>query len=301
MIDLNYNHLWYFWNVAETGGVSAAARELGVAPATVSASVRGLERALGSELLERQGRDLVLTDLGDRVRVRARDIFSAGRDLLEDVRSESGRPARVTVGVSEALPKLVAREFLRATLQSPTTGTLRVRETNADVLIGELAAHRLDLVITDEPVRIPPGSQLTIVPLGVSPVGFFASPTLAKSLREEFPRSIAGAPALLPGPFTALRRSLDRWFATHNLHPEIVAEFDDPALSKVFAREGSGFVALPQVVSEEVIEENGFELCGVPEGCVETFYAVTSPRRSRRPEVDAVIEEAKEILAAAKG
>ena len=207
----------------------------------------------------------------------------------------------MTVGVSEALPKLVAREFLRSTLVSPTTGTLRVREANADTLIGELAAHRLDLVITDEPVRLPAGSRLTIHVLGKSAVSFFATPALAKELRAEFPRSLASAPALLPGPWTALRRSLDRWFATHDIHPRIVAEFDDPALSKVFAREGAGFVALPQVVSAEVIEENGFELCGEPEGCVETFYAVTSPRRSRRPEVDLVIEEAKEILATAKG
>ena len=276
--------------------MTAAARELDLAPATISAAVRKLETALGADLFERQGRDLAVTAVGERVRTRAREIFAAGRELVEEVHSEIGRASRLTVGVSDALPKLVAREFLRSSIVGEGVGPLRVREGSADVLIAELLAHRLDLVLTDEPVRLFPGLKLPIVSLGSSAVDFLAHPSLAAKLRPGFPASLDGAPVLLPSPRSALRRSLDRWFVTRGLYPRVIGEFDDPALLKVFAREGHGFLALPRVVSEEAIEENGFSVIGGAEGCEESFYAVTSRRGSRRETVEGVLAAARDLL-----
>jgi LysR family transcriptional activator of nhaA len=61
---LNYHHLFYFWTAVRESGVSRAAAKLRLAQPTVSAQIKLLEEALGDKLFERQGRTLVLTDVG---------------------------------------------------------------------------------------------------------------------------------------------------------------------------------------------------------------------------------------------
>jgi len=69
---LNYHHLLYFWTVARVGSISAASKELALAPPTISNQIRKLEEDLGEELLERSGRKLIRTDMG-RIAMRYAD------------------------------------------------------------------------------------------------------------------------------------------------------------------------------------------------------------------------------------
>ena len=47
------------------------------------------------------------------------------------------------------------------------------------------------------------------------------------ALRRRFPRSLNGAPMLLPTINTALRRALEQWFEAEGLHPVVAGEFED--------------------------------------------------------------------------
>ena len=115
MSTLNYRHLYYFWVVAKEGGMSRAAQRLDVAIQTVSAQVRMLEDTLGDRLFERQGRRLVLTDVGRLVYRYADEIFGIGRELLETLRGRpsAGRALSLTVGVANAVPKLVVHRLIQ--------------------------------------------------------------------------------------------------------------------------------------------------------------------------------------------
>ncbi len=62
--DFNYKHLFYFWVVAQEGGMVKAADRLNMSVQTVSSQVRELERALGHTLLKPAGRGLSLTEAG---------------------------------------------------------------------------------------------------------------------------------------------------------------------------------------------------------------------------------------------
>ena len=73
---LNYHHLLYFWVVAKEGSLARASQELRLAHPTISGQIHRLEEALGEQLFTRQGRNLVLTEMG-RVAFRyADEIFS---------------------------------------------------------------------------------------------------------------------------------------------------------------------------------------------------------------------------------
>jgi LysR family transcriptional activator of nhaA len=111
---LNYHHLFYFWTVAREGGVSKAAAHLRLAQPTVSAQIKQFERDLGETLLERQGRQVGLTEVGRIVFRYADDIFTLGRELQETLKGRpTGRSLRLRVGVANAVPKLIVYRMLR--------------------------------------------------------------------------------------------------------------------------------------------------------------------------------------------
>src|SRR3989442_4736436 len=107
--QLNYHHLLYFWTVLKEGGVSAASKKLQVAQPTVSGQLRALAQSLGGKLLERRGRRLVPTELGALVFRYAEEICSIGSELSDALRGRpTARPQRLTVGIADHMPKLVA-------------------------------------------------------------------------------------------------------------------------------------------------------------------------------------------------
>src|SRR3954469_9422981 len=112
---LNYRHLYYFWVVAKEGSVTRAAERLDVAVQTISAQLALLEQAVGKALLAPQGRRLVLTEAGGVALAYADQIFLLG-EQMQEVLSETdvGQTMRLTVGISDSLPKLIASRLLDA-------------------------------------------------------------------------------------------------------------------------------------------------------------------------------------------
>ncbi|HZY05282.1 MAG TPA: LysR family transcriptional regulator, partial [Anaeromyxobacteraceae bacterium] len=83
---LNYHHLYYFWTVARAGSIARASEELRLSQPTISNQLKTLEEALGHKLFERQGRRLVLTDVGRTALRYADDIFRTGRELQQSLK-----------------------------------------------------------------------------------------------------------------------------------------------------------------------------------------------------------------------
>ncbi len=294
---LNYHHLLYFWVVAREGSLGAAGRELHVTPQTVSTQIRTLEESLGEDLFDRTGRRLVLTETGRVAYQYAGEIFGLGRELVDAVRGRSaGRPVEVVVGVVDVLPKLVAQRLIAPALELEEPVRLVCRESPALDLLAELSVHRLDVVLSDAP--IPPGMNVRAYNhvLGECGVSFLAVPTLARSLRRRFPRSLDEAPMLLPTDDSILRRSLEQWFDEREVRPDVRGEFQDSALLKVFGHEGLGVICVPQVIEEVVARQHGLRVVGRTEDVRETFYAISAERRVRNPAVAAICEAARREL-----
>jgi LysR family transcriptional activator of nhaA len=114
---LNYHHLLYFWTVARAGSAARASEELRLTQATVSAQLKSLEQSLGEKLFRKAGRHLVLTDTGKLVFRYADEIFSLGQEMIGSLKGRpEGRLARLTVGVVDVLPKLVAYQLIEPAL-----------------------------------------------------------------------------------------------------------------------------------------------------------------------------------------
>ena len=295
---LNYHHLLYFWVVAKEGSLSRASQELRLAHPTISGQIHRLEEALGEQLFTRQGRNLVLTEVG-RVAFRyADEIFSLGREFLDTVKGRaSGQPLRLVVGVSDVLPKAMVHRMLEPAFRLAEPVRVICREDRStEAFLGELAVHAVDVVLADAPAG--PGTAVRAFNhlLGESGTTFLAAPQLARSCRQRFPRSLDGVPFLLPGGNSMLRRLLEQWFTAQDIRPQVVGELDDPALAQVFGEAGHGVFAVPSVVEEDVRQRYKVQLVGRAEALQQRFYAISVERKISHPAVIAICDAARRHL-----
>jgi LysR family transcriptional regulator, transcriptional activator of nhaA len=289
---LNYHHLLYFWTVARAGSIARASEQLRLSQPTISNQLKTLEASLGHKLFERQGRRLALTDVGRTALRYADDIFRTGRELQQALKGiPSGGRTRLVVGVADVIPKRIAARLLDAAVEAVPNLALLCRESPLRQLVSALAAHEIDVVLSDSPAPEDVRVRAFHHPLLSCGVTFLAAPKLVR-LRKGFPRSLGGAPALLPSPGTALRRSLDGWFAGEGVQPDVAGEFDDSALLEAFGSKGLGFFAAPSVLSAEIAAEHGLAVIGSAGGVRERFYAISVERRLRHPAVATLAEAA---------
>ena len=290
---LNYHHLRYFWTVARKGGVRKAAEELHVSQPSISAQLRLLEESLGQKLFRRSGRNLVLTETGQLVLNYADEIFSAGRELMNAVKQRPGKhPVRVNIGLTDAFPKLIAFQILRAAFRSEAAVHMICREGEIGPLVSHLQAHRLDIVLADEPASSALKAKTFNHRLGRSGVTFCAVPSLAVKLRRNFPQSLDGAPALLPTQNMGMRAALETWFDSKAIRPRLVGEFEDSALMEVCSTGGRGFTAVHTVVDRAALKHFGLRVIARVDECGTDFYAITAERRVKHPAAVAITEHA---------
>jgi LysR family transcriptional regulator, transcriptional activator of nhaA len=290
---LNYHHLRYFWTVARKGGVRKAAEELHVSQPSISAQLRLLEESLGQKLFRRSGRNLVLTETGQLVLNYADEIFSAGRELMNAVKQRPGKhPVRVNIGLTDAFPKLIAFQILRAAFRFQAAVHMICREGEIGPLVSHLQAHRLDIVLADEPASSALKAKTFNHKLGRSGVTFCAIPPLAAKLRRNFPKSLDGAPALLPTQNMGMRAALETWFDSKGIRPRVVGEFEDSALMEVCSTGGRGFTAVHTVVDRAALKHYGLRVIARVDECGTDFYAITAERRVKHPAAVAITEHA---------
>ena len=296
---INFKHLHYFWVTAHAGGIIRAGERLHTTPQTLSAQIKLLEDRLGRQLFRKRGRQLELTDDG-RVALRyADEIFALGSELeaaMREKRSAGDRVLEFRVGIEDAVAKSVAYRLLEPALSLREPVRLVCTEGQFTGLMAQLALHRMDLVIADEPLT----SRLSVKAfnhkLGSSPMSFLCSPALAARLEGPFPSCLNGVPMLVPGGSSSVRPQFEAWLTRHQLQPRVVGEFEDGALMNAFGRHGDGVFVSPSVVEDETCAQYGVQLVGRTDEMVEDFYAISVERRITHPGVAAITQAARNEL-----
>lgn len=301
MSSLNYNHLYYFYRVALDGGVTAASRNLHLTPQTVSGQISSLEQQIGFPLFERAGKKMVLTRRGLMVFGYAEDIFHLGDELKGMLKQpEFTERLAVSIGVLDVIPKTLAYTLIKPLMALPSAVKLTCREGDLNYLLAELALNKLDLVLSDRP--IPPGSRLRVYnhPLVETEIALFATESNAQKYREGFPSSLQGAPFLMPNVQTMLNQILLGWFDQIDVHPMVIAEFDDSALAKAFAQAGLGILAAPWVIHNELQQQFGLHSIGLLANVKMQFYGISPHKKIKHPGVMAILDESRSWEQASK-
>ncbi len=145
-MNLDTRQLLVFATVAEQQSFSRAAKQLGIAQASVSERIASLERSVGTRLLDRLGRKTELTDAGELLYSKAREILALQDSAVAEVEAFLGlRCGEVRLGGSTApgeykLPMLLG-EFSRA---HPGIA-VRLKIGDSDKIAGGVESGALDL------------------------------------------------------------------------------------------------------------------------------------------------------------
>ncbi len=292
---MNFKHLHYFWVAARAGGIMRAGEQLHTTPQTLSGQIKLLEEWLGRKLFRKSGRQLALTDEGRLALGYADQIFALGAELEGALRqTHAGRPVlEFRVGVADSVAKSVAYRLLEPALSVAGPVRLIGSEGKFPDLLAQLALHRLDLVIADEPLSRRMSVKAFNHALGTTTMSFFCAPALKAQLKGPFPQCLNDAPMLIQGIASSVRQQLDGWLAQHQIRPRVVGEFDDGALMTAFGREGRGVFMSPAVLERETVAQYGVEVIGRSSELVEEFFAVSVERRITHPCVAAITQAAR--------
>ena len=295
---MNFKHLHYFWVTAKAGGIMRAGEQLHTTPQTLSGQIKLLEEWLGRKLFRKAGRQLELTEDGRLALHYADEIFALGAELEGALRQAhvGKRVLEFRVGVADSVAKSVAYRLLEPALSVDEPVRLIGSEGKFPDLLAQLALHRLDLVIADEPLSKRVSVQAFNHPLGTTAMSFFAAPAVRRGLIGEFPHCLNGAPMLIQGAASSVRQQLEGWLTRNQIHPRVVGEFDDGALMTAFGREGRGVFMSPTVLEDETVAQFGVEVIGRSDELVEEFFAVSVERRITHPCVAAITSAARSQL-----
>ena len=298
MTWLNYHHLLYFWKVAKEGSIARASIDLRLAPPTISAQIHQLEEVLGQKLFERHGRGLLLTDVG-RVAFRyAESIFATGDALLQAIGAQTARQTiRISIGVSETLPRAVVERLLRPVFAlAPDVSVTVSRERTRDGFLGDLTSGAIEVVLSDLPAPALAGLRVFTQPLGDCGTAFFAAPDVAQSLSLAFPLCLDGAPCVFPGANAALRRDLETWCECNAVLPRMVTDIEDTALALAVAESAVGIVALADVAEADILRHHDLQCVGRAPELRQAFYAWSLEEHPQHPALAALFDGASSRL-----
>lgn len=275
--SLNFHHLRYFWTVAKEGHLTRSAQRLNVSQSALSSQIRQLEDHLGQALFIRQGRSLQLTDTGHLVLEYADSIFNLSGELLSILEAgEMQRVQQLRIGAVATLSRNFQENFLRPVLGKHNI-RLVLHSSSQDDLLEQLQMHKLDLVLSNQPVASDssrPWRCRLIDQQKVCLVGPNHPSLNALSL----PKDLNKTHVIVPGPSNEIRLQFDMYCEQHGIDLTPYAEVDDMAMLRLLARDIEGFAVVPEVVVQDEIESGLLKNYLTLDSVTECFYAITAKR-----------------------
>lgn len=192
-MDISWEDVRLFLSVAETGSLSAAARQLRVGQPTVSRRLAELEEELGYALFRRHVGGAQLTTEGERLLVPARK--------MAEWAGEAARTAARGQGAPEGVVRIAAAPGVAFDFVAPFAGWLRGKlpgirlEVLSSVHLLDLARGEADLALRN---REPTSSDLTVVTTVRHRIAAYASREYAARLPRKYGLADVGWVAWAP-------------------------------------------------------------------------------------------------------
>lgn len=291
--QLNFHHLFYFWRVAKIGNLTRASEELHTSQSALSAQIRQLEERLGEDLFARQGRRLVLTDVGQLVLAYAEDIFGLSQEMLSRVGGQSEGVTRLRIGSVSTLSRNYQENKIRPLLSDPAV-VLTLESGLLDDLLQRLIQHQLDVVLANETVPSDPNRPLLCRFLGSQAITLVGPARRWQPDSLRVPDDLHGVDLALPGQRSAFRAQFDAMCSARGIRPRVRAEVDDMAMLRLIARDSGWLTVLPEVVVQDELEAGILVRAGRSVDLQERFYAITTLHRHRVDLVDRLLLDATE-------
>ncbi|KEY57576.1 transcriptional activator NhaR [Serratia sp. DD3] len=282
MSHINFNHLYYFWQVCKEGSVVGAAQALFLTPQTITGQIKALEERLDGKLFKRQGRGVVPSELGQLVFRYADKMFMLSQEMLDIVNYRKESNLLFDVGVADALSKRLVSQVLEAAVVDNEQIHLRCFESTHEMLLEQLSQHKLDMILSDCPVDSSQQEGLFSLKLGECGISFFCRPPVPDL---PFPACLEQRRLLIPGKRSMLGRKLLNWFNTQGIQVQILGEFDDAALMKAFGLYHNAIFVAPTLYALDTYKDDNVMEIGRIDSVQEEYYIIFAERMIQHPAV----------------
>jgi DNA-binding transcriptional LysR family regulator len=250
MKNATLRQLRVFESAARHLSLTRAAEELHLTPPAVSIQIRQLEGHAHAELFERVGRGVKLTEAGEEVLARTREILGHIRGAEEAIEGlASLERGLLDVAVINAgdyfFPWLIA-----AFRDNHPRIRVRLSVGNREELLERLAAHEVDLAVMSHP---PTQAAFSAESFAPHPHVIVAAPAHPLARKRSVPlEAIAAEPLLTREPGSATRLAMEQAFAEAGVVPRIEMEIasNETIKQAVAAGFGVGFLSAHAVQQE---------------------------------------------------
>ncbi|WNN45001.1 MULTISPECIES: transcriptional activator NhaR [Winslowiella] len=285
MSHINYNHLYYFWQVCKEGSIVGAAEALFLTPQTITGQIKALEDRLQGKLFKRQGRGLVPSELGQLVFRYADRMFTLSQEMLDIVNYRKESNLLFDVGVADALSKRLVSQVLETAVRDDEKIHLRCYESTHEMLLEQLSQHKLDMILSDCSIDSTQQEGLFSVKLGECGISFWCTRPLPD---KSFPACLEQRRLLIPGRRSMLGRKLLNWFHSQGLQVEILGEFDDAALMKAFGASNNAIFVAPSLYGQDIYNDDEIVEIGRIDNVMEEYHVIFAERMIQHPAVQRI-------------
>ncbi|QCI12127.1 LysR family transcriptional regulator [Pseudomonas putida] len=225
---MDLRDLTYFETIAELGHLGRAAERLNRSQPALSKSIQRLEESLGTRLFQRDGRRIKLTEVGQLLLARGKQLQLNIAETEREVRDfASGLVGNIRLGCAASMSDHLLPHLTAALLERAPEVTLKLSIAQDDVLKESLRAGRLDVIISPQIADDPQFTTHAILEdeaIVVASVDHpvFAGPIALKDLCQY--RWVLGGPTVMA------RRWIDNAFIARHL-PAPRVQIETNALS----------------------------------------------------------------------
>ncbi|MBR4827722.1 MAG: LysR family transcriptional regulator [Oscillospiraceae bacterium] len=238
--------LSYFVTVAEELNISHAAKKLNMSQPPLSYQIKSLEQELNTTLFVRGKRSLQMTEAGQLLYRRAKEILDLSSKAEEEILSMAqGMKGTISLGLVEGTAPHIAGEWFTGFYRMYPNVRFRIMDGNSDDLVEKLRSGLISMAVITSPCD---HMLLNSFPVGNEPMVAFMNsehPLSATEGNSVSIRQLVGEPLIVPSR-RALIEDIYRWFRSIKSEPNIICEMDNYLDAAALAGRGMGISIFPQ-------------------------------------------------------
>ncbi len=253
MDRLNFNHLYYFYIVANEGSIKGASEKLHVSQPTISDQLKLLEEHFGCKLFDRRNRSLFLTDEGKLALKYSQKIFDMGTELTFRLRNKIELPKKsLDIGITHFMSHYFLYESI-IPLFGQEEISVNVKENERHLLLADLEEEKIDMMFTDSKDGI--STNMDAYRVGVNKT-FAIAHKKYKNHKKDFPESLSSIPFFNYTNETFLKYEIELFFSKNVVSPSVIGEGDDVDLFQAVTEQGLAFTIVPEVAKNRICKNN---------------------------------------------
>lgn len=286
--------LKYFLEIVETGSFTRAAASIHIVQPALSRQIRSLEEELGTTLLIRHGRGVVVTEAGERFKERAEALLSQINRLPEEISSEGMEPSgELNIGMPSSLRPMLTPQLISKFGNRYPGVFIRVAEGISAAILDGVNSGKFDLGCV---ISLEDAGDLECQPLLTQPMYLVGPEGSGFQMNKPVSvRKAASYPLIVMGHPNGLRLVSENIISKAKLVPRVVLELNSIELLYDLIRTGMGFSFVPQSCVFDMLKSGNLEATPI-DGMNISWILVTSSKRYQPIAVKRLITMLKEEI-----